>query len=57
MVDREGNVTKVKVVRSLTPDMDRKAVEGVKTWKFNPSRKNGVPVAVEMNIEVAFHRN
>jgi TonB family protein len=57
VVDREGNVTKVKVVRSLTPDMDRKAVEGVKTWKFNPSRKNGVPVAVEMNIEVAFHRN
>jgi TonB family protein len=57
VVDREGNVTKVKVVRSLTPDMDRKAVEGVKTWKFNPSRKNGVPVAVEMNIEVAIHRN
>jgi TonB family protein len=57
VVDREGNVTKVKVVRSLTPDMDKKAVEGVKTWKFNPSRKNGVPVAVEMNIEVAIHRN
>jgi outer membrane biosynthesis protein TonB len=37
--------------------MDRKAVEGVKTWKFQPSRKNGVPVAVLMNIEVAFHRN
>jgi outer membrane biosynthesis protein TonB len=37
--------------------MDKKAVERVKTWKFNPSRKNGVPVAVEMNIEVAFHRN
>jgi TonB family protein len=57
LVDRDGNVTNAKVVRSLTPDMDRKAVEGVKTWKFYPSRKNGVPVAVEMNIEVAFHRN
>ena len=57
VVDREGNVTKVKVVRSLTPDMDKKAVEGVKTWKFNPSRKNGVPVDVEMNIGVAVHRN
>ena len=53
VVDREGKVSRVKVVRSLAPDMDRKAVEGVKTWKFNPSRKNGVPVAVEMNIEVA----
>lgn len=57
VVDREGKVSKVKVVRSLTPDMDRKAVERVKTWKFYPSRKDGMPVAVEMNIEVAFHRN
>jgi TonB family protein len=57
LVDREGNVTNAKVVRSFAPDMDRKAVEGVKTWKFHPSRKNGVPVAVQMNIEVAFHSN
>jgi TonB family protein len=57
LVDRDGNVNNVKVVRSLTSDMDRKAVEGVKTWKFYPSRKNGVPVAVLMNIEVAFHRD
>jgi TonB family protein len=57
VVDREGKVTKVKVVRSLTPDMDRKAVEKVKTWKFNPSRKDGMPVAVEMNVEVAIHRD
>ena len=56
-VDRDGNVTNVKVVRSLAPDMDRKAVEGVKTWKFYPSRKNGVPVAVLMNVEVTIHRN
>jgi TonB family protein len=56
VVDRQGNVTRVKVVRSLTPDVDKKAVEGVKTWKFNPSRKNGVPVDVEMNIGVDVHR-
>jgi len=57
VVDREGKVSRVKVVRSLTPDMDKKAVEGVKTWKFSPSRKDGRPVAVEMNIEVAIHRD
>jgi len=57
VVDQEGKVSRVKVVRSLTPEMDKKAVEGVKTWKFNPSRKDGRPVAVEMNIEVAIHRD
>jgi TonB family protein len=56
VVDREGKVSRVKVVRSLAPDLDRKAVEGVKTWKFSPSRKNGVPVDVEMNIGVDVHR-
>jgi TonB family protein len=57
VVDREGKVSRVKVIRSLTPEMDKKAVEGVKTWKFSPSRKDGRPVAVEMNIEVAVHRD
>ena len=57
VVDREGKVSRVRVVRSLTPEMDRKAVERVKTWKFNPSRKDGMPVAVEMNVEVAIHRD
>ena len=57
VVDTEGKVSRVKVIRSLTPEMDKKAVEGVKTWKFNPSRKDGRPVAVEMNIEVAIHRD
>ena len=57
VVDREGKVSRVRVVRSLTPEMDRKAVERVKTWKFNPSRKDGKPVVVEMNVEVAIHRD
>lgn len=34
--------------------MDEKAIEAVKQWKFEPARKDGKPVAVMINIEVAF---
>jgi TonB family protein len=52
VVGTDGTVKQAKVVRSLTPELDRKAIERVKTWKFQPSRKDGVPVSVLMNVEV-----
>lgn len=55
IVGVDGRVHSPRVVRSLGMGLDEKAVEGVKTWKFDPSKKDGRPVAVEMNIEVAFN--
>jgi protein TonB len=55
IVGTDGRVHNPRVVRSLGMGLDEKAVEGVKTWKFDPSKKDGRAVAVEMNIEVAFN--
>jgi TonB family protein len=55
VVGTDGRVHSPRVVRSLGMGLDEKAIEGVKTWKFDPSKKDGRPVAVEMNIEVAFN--
>jgi TonB family protein len=55
IVGTDGRVHNPRVLRSLGMGLDEKAVEGVKTWKFDPSKKDGRPVAVEMNIEVAFN--
>jgi len=55
VVGVDGRVHSPRVVRSLGMGLDEKALEGVKTWKFDPSKKDGRPVAVEMNIEVAFN--
>jgi periplasmic protein TonB len=30
-------------------------MEAVRKWRFEPALKNGVPVAVEVNVEVNFH--
>jgi len=39
----------------VTLGLDQNAMEGVERWSFSPATRNGQPVAVEMNIEVAFN--
>jgi TonB family protein len=34
--------------------LDEKALEAVRTWRFEPARKDGQPVAVQINVEVIF---
>lgn len=55
VVGVDGKVYSPRVIRSLGMGLDEKAIEGVKTWKFDAARKDGHPVAVEMNVEVAFN--
>ncbi|HWX53194.1 MAG TPA: energy transducer TonB [Verrucomicrobiae bacterium] len=55
IVGTDGRVHNPRVVRSLGMGLDEKAREGVLTWKFDPATKDGRPVAVQMNVEVAFN--
>ncbi len=54
VVDTDGIPQDIKVARSLGMGLDEKAIEAVKKWRFEPARKNGIPVAVKVNVEVAF---
>lgn len=55
IVDQSGRPTNIHVVRSLGYGLDEKAIERVKTWKFSPATKDGLPVAVQINLEINFH--
>ncbi len=55
VIGPDGRVHDIRVVRSLGMGLDEKAIEKVTTWKFDPARKDGQPVAVQLNIEVNFH--
>lgn len=55
VIDQNGLPREIKVVRSLGMGLDEKAIEAVKKWRFQPGYKDGVPVPVQVNIEVAFH--
>lgn len=55
IVGPDGSTHDIRVQRSLGMGLDEKAIESVRTWKFEPARKNGVAVAVMVNIEITFH--
>jgi TonB family protein len=53
-IDPSGGATHIRVIKSLGLGLDRKAVEAVAKWKFQPGYKEGKPVTVEATIEVNF---
>jgi TonB family protein len=55
VVDKSGNVTRIRIDRAAGMDLDDRAVERVKTWRFEPATRDGQRVAVEMPIEVSFN--
>lgn len=55
VVSETGNVTKVKVWRGVSSDIDNEAVRVVSTLKnYTPGMQRGKPVSVQMTIPVRF---
>lgn len=54
IIDKEGSVTNVKVLKGLPMGLDTAAADAVKKWKFQPATLNGKPVAVIYNLTVNF---
>jgi periplasmic protein TonB len=53
VIDARGNVTTVKVLRSIQL-LDHAAVEAVRQWRFTPTLLNGEPVPIVMTVTVDF---
>ncbi|MGA2003465.1 MAG: energy transducer TonB [Terriglobales bacterium] len=54
VVGPDGRPRDIRVQRTLGLGLDEKAIEAVKTWRFEPALKDGKPVAVQINVEVSF---
>ena len=54
IIGPDGRPKDMRVQRSLGMGLDEKAMEAVRQWKFEPAKKDGQPVAVQVNIEVNF---
>jgi TonB family protein len=55
IVDASGRPTAIRVINALGMGLDEKAIESVKNWKFEPGKKDGHDVSVEIAVEVDFH--
>ncbi len=54
VVGPDGRPRDIRVQRTLGLGLDEKAIEAVKTWRFEPALKDGKPVAVQISVEVSF---
>jgi protein TonB len=57
IIDRDGNVTDVRVLKGLPLGLDQSAVDAVKRWKFKPGTLNGqaVPVIFTLTVNFTLH--
>lgn len=54
IVGVDGRTHEIYIHRSLGMGLDEKAIEAIRLWRFEPGRKDGVAVAVQVNVEVNF---
>ncbi|MGD0858315.1 MAG: energy transducer TonB [Terracidiphilus sp.] len=54
IVDTNGKPQNPRVIKSLDPGLDLKAIEAVNKYRFKPAMKDGVPVPVMITVLVNF---
>jgi TonB family protein len=54
VVETDGSVGDVRVTKSLDEDLDLEAVKAVRQWRFEPGKKDGKAVRVQITLEMTF---
>ena len=55
VVEKDGHITDVKVVRSVDPSLDKEAARVVRSMpSWIPGKQNGSAVRVKYNVPVSF---
>ena len=55
LVEKDGSISKVEVVRSLDPACDKEAIRLIRLLpKFIPAKQNGVNVSVWYTLPITF---
>lgn len=54
VVDKEGKASQLSIDRGIGLGLDERALAAVGDYRFKPAARNGVPVTVEIDMEVNF---
>lgn len=54
LVNAKGRITDMRIVKAVGLGLDQQALRTLRTWKFKPAMRNGVPVSVRIMVELAF---
>ena len=55
VVQRDGTVGTISLLKSVGAGLDQRAIAAVKQWQFSPARKQGEPVDVIVQVAVEFN--
>jgi TonB family protein len=54
VVRADGSVDRIRIMRSLDPDLNQMAIQALQQWKFAPGYFNGVPIPTLVRVELTF---
>jgi TonB family protein len=54
VVDRDGMPTRVRIIDALDEELDRVSLNALKQWRFEPGRKDGEIVLVQIDVVMTF---
>ena len=54
LIDEDGNVAEVEIIRGVTDDLDAAAMRAARSWTYEPALKDGVEVMVWKPEKVSF---
>jgi TonB family protein len=57
VVQIDGSISNVRVVRGLDSRLDLSAISAFTQWKFQPALRNGHPVELEVIVRIPFVNN
>jgi TonB family protein len=55
VIAKDGHVSNVELVRGLDDRLNQSAEEALAKWEFDPATRRGVPVEVDVLVEIPFH--
>jgi len=50
IISAAGRVTKIHVVKSVTPSFDARCVAALRQWRYRPAQINGEPISVPLTV-------
>lgn len=55
IVEKDGSLTNIKVVKSVSPSIDQEAIRSVKSMpKWNPGKQDGMTLRVKYTLPISF---
>jgi periplasmic protein TonB len=54
IIRKDGGIDKVRVIRSLNPALDERAMDALKQWKFKPAHQGEKPIEVQALFGIPF---